>query len=104
MSNPAHGSKTKGKSKILRGSSSTRAEEADWGQVEILAIGRLVQAVGACGCAVLFGSTSDGGALSLVFFDGSEKEKSYCGGNTDATDWVLEHAAYFEGVAKTLSK
>jgi hypothetical protein len=49
----------------------------------------LMWAVAACqaaGYALLFGATSDGGALTIVLFEGAEKHKFYAKSATEATE------------------
>jgi len=63
----------------------------------------LVVAVSSAGCAVLFGSTKDGGTYALTFFEDGEKYPEYCPGPDELGDWLLDQVEWWEGYAEELA-
>ncbi len=87
-------------SKLAQRYSQDADGRSSWEMVDPSKISRLVQAVSSCGCAVLFGQTSDGGALSLVYFEGSEKYKEYRPVDDTFDVWFLDQVEWWEGYAE----
>jgi len=54
-------------------------------------LGKAVDAVLACGCALMVGHTRDGGALVLTILDGQDRYRTYCS-NQDELDAAVSSA------------
>src|SRR5689334_15004130 len=60
-----------------RGYSQRPRSSVDWDQIDQSRIGLLVHAVTKPGAAIMFGRTSDGGALSVTVLDGDNRIREW---------------------------
>jgi hypothetical protein len=61
-------------------------EALSWGTADFDVIARAIEAVTAAGDALVFGRTTDGGALSLSVLSGGERYTEYASSVEDAED------------------
>lgn len=67
-----------------------------WDEVDAVTVARLVAAITNAGDAVMFGRTSDGGALVLNIMSGSDRVKEYYSDPEQALSAIMELAALAE--------
>lgn len=68
-----------------------------WGVVGAESLRSFVEQMTNAGCAVMFGRTSDGGALSLLVLAGNDKVREYITDPADAMPVLAELLADFAG-------
>jgi len=60
-----------------------------WSDIDAPDIAELVRVCASAGAAIMFGATSDGGALSICILDGVEKIKEYPRTGTEISSLLL---------------
>lgn len=87
------GAAKKGISRYAGASRSSQASQPiGWDEVDPNAIAALVSATTNAGDALIFGRTSDGGALSLTILSGNDKHREYWNDPEAATEGLRQLA------------